>query len=87
MEQDEKDLLQKTYDLAKENNHILKGIRSSNRWASFFRFLYWLILVGISVGAFYFAQPYVNNLLNAYSKLQGFLPAAKSVTASTSLPK
>jgi hypothetical protein len=80
MEQDEKDLLQKTYDLSKENNKILHSIRNSNRWANFFRFIYWVLIIGVSLGAFYYLQPYVNNILGAYNSIQGDLNTVKTVS-------
>ena len=79
MNPNEKELLEKTYEMSKENNNILKGIRSSNRWSAFFRIFYWLIIIGISVGAFYFVQPYVDVALKAYKSIQGDLSKVKSV--------
>ena len=92
MNPNEKDLLQKTYELSKENNDILKGIRSSNRWSAFFRIFYWLIIIGISVGVFYYVQPYVDVVMKAYSSIQGDLKNVKSVVntatnALNSIPK
>lgn len=92
MNPSEKDLLEKTYELSKENNNILRGIRSSNRWSMFFRILYWIIIIGIAVGAFYYVQPYIDMVLKAYGSIKGDLNNAKSVvdTASkalNSLPK
>ena len=79
MNPNEKELLEKTYEIAKDNNNILKGIRGSNRWSSFFQFLYWFIIIGISIGAFYYVQPYVDGALKAYKNIQGDLKSVKSV--------
>lgn len=35
-------------------------------WASIFRFLYWVIIIGIAVGAYYYIQPYIASLLGVY---------------------
>ena len=80
MNPNERQLLQETHELAQENNKILKGIRRSNRWASFFRTLYWVLVIGISVGAFYYVQPYVDNLLKAYQIIQTELGSVKTLT-------
>ena len=77
MDQEEKDLLNKTYELSKENSHILKGIRSSNRWASFVRILYWIIIIGASVAAYYFIQPYLNTAIKAYNSVKSIIPGSK----------
>ena len=79
MNPNDKDLLEKTYEMEKENNGILKGIRNTNRWAIFFKVFYWTIIVGISVGAFYFVQPYVDKFLQTYQNLQSDLGGVKSV--------
>ncbi len=81
----EKELLQKTHDLSQENNKILRGIRRSNRWGSFFHLLYWVIIIGISVGAFYYIQPYVDTLLKTYKTLQTGIDNVTSLT--NKLPK
>ncbi|MFA5651832.1 MAG: hypothetical protein WC933_00495 [Candidatus Paceibacterota bacterium] len=85
MEQDEKDLLKKTYELSKDNNHILKGIRSANRWAGFFKFLTWVIIIVASLAAYYFVQPYVNTLIKTYQNIQNELSGVKSIIDS--IPK
>lgn len=84
MNPEEKQLLEKTYEIEKENNHILKGIRSSNRWNNFFKIFYWILIIGISVGAFYFVEPYVNKLLDTYKGIQGDFQGVKSVVDKVS---
>ncbi len=79
MNPEEKELLEKTYELSKENNHILKGIKNSKRWSALFRFIYWIIIVGVSVGVFYFVQPYINSVLKMYNDIQNNLDTIKSV--------
>ena len=87
MNPDEKEVLQKTFELAEENNKILKGIRSSNRWSLIFKIFYWVIIIGIAVGAFYYIQPYVDMATKAYKSVQGDFQNAKNVvnTASNAL--
>ena len=80
MNEQEKNLLEETHELAEENNKILKGIRSSNRWSMFFRFFYWIIIIGISVGAFYYVQPYVDSLMQVYKTVQTDLGTIKTIT-------
>jgi hypothetical protein len=70
MNPNEKELLEKTYELEKENNRMLRSIRNSGRWALIFRVFYWLIIIGLSVGAFYFIQPYLQSLMDTYSNVQ-----------------
>ena len=77
----EKELLEETRKLAQENNKILKGLRTAHRWSTFFSFFYWILIVGVSVGAFYFLQPYVDTILKTYSTIENDFSNIKSVTA------
>ncbi len=70
MNPEEKQLLQKTYDLAEENNKILKGMRRMSRISGVFRVIYWSIIIIASVGAYYFIQPYVTSTLGLYDQIQ-----------------
>ena len=79
MDPKEKDILEKTYQLEKENNRILKGIRNTNRWTIFFKIIYWTLIILVAVGAFYFVQPYVDSFLNTYQNLTGDLGGIKSM--------
>jgi hypothetical protein len=64
MDPESKKLLEETFSLAEDNNKMLHKIRSMQKWASFMRVMYWLIIIGVSVGSFYFLQPYVNEVKN-----------------------
>ncbi len=68
------------YDLVKENNHMLKGMRRANRWSSIIRVIYWIIIIVVAVIAYNFVQPYLNTALKAYQSLQGSINSVKSVT-------
>ena len=46
---------------------MLKKLRSAQKRASFFRAFYWLAIIGISLGAYYYIQPYVNTLIKIYT--------------------
>jgi len=67
MDPESKKLLEETYSLAEENNKMLRAIRRSMLWSRITSTLYWVLIIGISVGAFYFIQPYLEQLMGAYS--------------------
>lgn len=70
MTPEERSLLQRTYVLAEENNAILRGIRRANRWGVAIKIFYWLVIIGVTLGAFYFIQPYVETTLDLVDKAQ-----------------
>jgi len=62
MNPDERKLLDRIANQVDENNTILRGIRRVQRFTTVYRILYWVLIIGLSFGAFYFIQPYVNML-------------------------
>lgn len=61
MDPESKKLLEKTYELTEENNRMLHKVRSVQRRTAMFQTVKALIVLGISIGAFYFLQPYVDS--------------------------
>jgi hypothetical protein len=70
MTPEERELIEETLAISKENNKILRSIRRSARLGFIMQICYWLIIVGISVGAYYFIQPYLEQLVDTYSGVQ-----------------
>ena len=69
MTPEEKELLEETARLVKENHKILKGIRRSAR------------ILGSAFGTYYFLQPYVNVIVKSYNGMQQNLQSVKDATA------
>lgn len=67
MEPEIRSLLEENLRLSKENNELLKKVREFQRWSRITKVLYWFIIIGIALGAFYFIQPYFDGILNIYS--------------------
>lgn len=59
MSPEERDLLYKTHELVEENNKMLRKLRSAQRWDRMIKYGYWIIIIGLSFGAYYFIQPYL----------------------------
>lgn len=70
MTPEEKELLNRIAKTVDENNHMLRRIRSSMRWASVFRWIYWILIIGTAIGAFVYIQPYLDAIVNSYSQIQ-----------------
>ncbi len=65
MTPEEKDLLQKTFSLSQENNEMLKKMKSSQRLSGIMRWVYWILIIVLSVASFWLIQPYINSLQDA----------------------
>ena len=66
MSPEERELLEKSVSLAEDNNKMLRSMRRSQRWTSIMRAIYWIIIIGSAFGAYYFIQPYIDQLMNVY---------------------
>ena len=80
MTPEEKSLLERTYKIAEENNSMLRSIRRTGRFSLAMRAVYWLVILGFGVGAYYFIQPYASSLFDLYGSLSGLNGGASSTS-------
>ncbi len=66
MDPEEKALLEKSLELEKENNTLLRSIKRSLQISSIMSIVYWVFIVGSAVGAYYLIQPYVESVSGLY---------------------
>lgn len=66
MSPEERELLNQSLELSKENNKMLHMIRRYMRLARFMSVIYWVFIIGSAVGAYYFIQPYVEKIYTVY---------------------
>jgi len=71
MDPESKKMLENTFALVEANNKMLQSMRRAQKLASFMHFIYWLIIIAIAIGSYYFMQPYV-------TKLQEFIKSSSS---------
>jgi len=62
MSPEEKALLERTYNLVEENNKILSTLNRRHKFGFAIRATYWMVVIGPSIGAFYFIKPYLQFL-------------------------
>jgi hypothetical protein len=70
MEPEEREMLRRVLELSQKNNKMLHAIQRSMFWGKVFRYLYWAIIIGAAIGAYYFLDPYVNGVLDAYNSVK-----------------
>ncbi|MGB8816286.1 MAG: hypothetical protein WCC74_03615 [Minisyncoccia bacterium] len=73
--------LDKILEKVEENNIILKKMRRASFWGNVFRVCYWGIIITLSIGAYWFIQPYFNSLMETYSGIQSDINNVKNVTS------
>jgi hypothetical protein len=80
MENEERRLLEETAALTKENNALIKKMHRSMVLGRTIKIIYWVIIIGVAVGAFYFVQPYVDQLQDVYGGFRGALQDFQNTT-------
>ncbi|MEI7765336.1 MAG: hypothetical protein WCI93_01995 [bacterium] len=69
MDPESKKLLEKTYELVKENSEILHKVRSVQKWQAFWSTLRIIILIGVTLGAAYYLQPFLEKAINLFNQI------------------
>lgn len=82
MDQEERTLLEETLKISRENNRMLHKMQSAMRWSRIVKTIYWLIILGSIFGLYYFLQPFIQSLGDAYQGFAGSLEKARSVLDS-----
>ena len=73
MSPEERELLEKTAALAEDNNKMLRSIRRSMFWSQVMSVIYWVIIIGSAIGAYYIIQPYIDQMIGIYGNVKGDL--------------
>ena len=81
MTPEERHMLERSLKLAEDNNSILKSIRRSNRVGTIMRVVYWVVILGLSYGAYVVVQPYINQALGLYKDAQQNIETMKGATS------
>ena len=81
MDEEDKKMLEETLELEKENNKLIRKVRSVQKQAHFFRVAYYVIIVGIAVGAFYFLQPYIDRVESVWDETSAIFSKFKGTTS------
>ena len=76
MDPESKKLLEKTFELAEENNKMLHKVRGVQKREFLWRILKYAVIIAIAFGSFYYLEPYVNKLVDLYNgaktNIEGF---------------
>ncbi len=70
LDEDKESELEVIKELTIENNKMLHSIQRRARFGLIWKIIYWGFLIGATIGAFYFIQPYVDSLKEAYTGVQ-----------------
>ena len=66
-------MLKKALELSRENNKMLQSIKRSMFVGRIFRVVYWIVVIGAAIGAYYYIEPYLDEAIGAYGSIKGDL--------------
>lgn len=69
MEEDLKVLLRENLEVSRESLKILKKINRGRVLSGVFSALKWVIIIGISFGAYYYIEPFLSSYLDIFKNL------------------
>lgn len=72
--------MQKNLEASQESLGILKKMRRAQVWGGVFQFLKWGVIIGVSLGAYVFLEPYIQSVLSAYDSLNSSLNDIQNTT-------
>jgi hypothetical protein len=65
--------LDELLEITRENNKILSGMRRTQRWGSFFRIVYWTVILGSIFGVYYYFQPTIQKYMKTFQTSIGII--------------
>ena len=78
MDNEDKVRLERALEVSEENNRMLKTLIRAMRWGRFIKIIYWTLIIGTSIGFFYYFQPYLQGIKDAYG---GFADTFRGVNS------
>jgi hypothetical protein len=72
--QDVLDLHEKIDELTamlEENSRMTKGLYDRTRFLMLVSAIKWFIIIGLTIGAFYFVQPFIDTIVSVYGGVTG----------------
>ncbi len=79
----DKEFLDRLMALTEENNHLLHKMWRTARLARVVRIIYWIILLGISIGAYYYIQPYLEQFTAVFGSFMDSLGSLKELVGKS----
>ncbi|OGD68835.1 hypothetical protein A3I18_01865 [Candidatus Campbellbacteria bacterium RIFCSPLOWO2_02_FULL_35_11] len=60
-------LVRENLKVSKENNELLHKLWRDVKYRRLLKFFYLMVIVGLTLGAYYYVQPYIDAFLESYS--------------------
>ena len=79
MDPETRDILEETLKLSKDNNKMLRKMRSIMRWSRAVKAVYWVVIIGSMLGFYYYFQPFIDNLTLGFNSFMSSIGKVQNV--------
>lgn len=76
LEAPERALLEEAVELGRENKKLIQKLVRAHRWVQLASLLRWALIIAVAGGLYYYLQPFVDNLFEAYQTVAESIPKA-----------
>ena len=84
MDPEIKEMLKVNIELTKENHELLRKIRRVQKWQQTTKTIYWVVIILIAFGAYYYVKPYIGKIDSLYQSAAKNLQEFESIGKSFS---
>ena len=71
-------LILENLEVARDNQEKIKRIQGHIRRTWVIKTIYWFIIVGVTIGAYYVSKPYINDAVDNYNNFRDDVAGAQS---------
>ncbi|MEK7180041.1 MAG: hypothetical protein AAB706_01050 [Patescibacteria group bacterium] len=71
MDSEDRRMLKHAVELSESNNKILKKLYGALVWQRISSIVYWVVIIGVTIGAYYYVQPILDSFFKFYESLTG----------------
>lgn len=69
-------------ELIKANHRMVRTLYRRSQYATLISVVKWVVIIGFTIGAFYYVQPYLDTVLKAYSTIANFTGGHQASTST-----
>jgi len=58
-------------EMLEENQRMVKSLYNKAKWATVLSAFKWVLIIGVTVGSFYYIQPFIERFMVAFDSISG----------------
>ena len=84
MDEYAKELLRQNLETSQESLSILKKMHRARVVSGVFKAIKWIVIIGLSLGSYYYIEPYLNAMLDALNSISSGMGEVRKVGEAVS---